>query len=334
MMNFRLELTVKPFPATINIRDRVALMGSCFTDHMSTRLHSMKFSVLENPNGIIFNPVSIEKAIESYINGKVYSDNDLFYFNELWNSWSFHGKFSLPSQEDCLKGINDSVRHAHEFLKNANWLILTLGSSFVYELKDDAMGGAIGEVAANCHKVPANHFVHRMLSLQETAGSLQRSIDAIRSVNPSIKIIFTVSPVRHYREGLIENNRSKSTLHLAVHQILQANEQVFYFPSYELIIDDLRDYRFYAEDLVHPNHAATQYVWEKFSSSFIDEETNTLMTQLEQLRIGMLHRPHHPESVLHKKFLRSMFEKTEQLKKAFPFLLLQEELDYFGKAMN
>jgi hypothetical protein len=189
-------------------------------------------------------------------------------------------------------------------------------------------------VAANCHKVPANQFVHRMLSLQEAAGSLQRSIDAIRSVNPSIKIMFTVSPVRHYREGLIENNRSKSTLHLAVLQLLQANEGVFYFPSYELIIDDLRDYRFYAEDLVHPNHAATQYVWEKFAASCIDDETNALMIQLEQLRIGMLHRPHHPESVLHQKFLRSMYEKASSIKKEFPFLALEEELHYFGKTMN
>jgi len=217
-MNFRLELAVKTFPATINIRDKVALMGSCFTDHMGSRLRSMKFDVLENPNGIIFNPISIEMALDSYINPKLYSSADLFYFNELWNSWSFHGKFSQPSQDACLSGINESVNQAHHFLKDANWLVLTLGSAFVYELKNDKMGGAIGAVAANCHKVPANQFVHRMLSLQEAAGSLQRSIDQVRSVNPNIKIIFTVSPVRHYREGLIENNRNKNTLPFAVNQ--------------------------------------------------------------------------------------------------------------------
>jgi hypothetical protein len=329
-MNFRLELAVKPFPVTINIRDSVALMGSCFTDHMSTRLRSKKFSVLENPNGIIFNPVSIEMAIESYINSKVYEGTDLFHFNELWNSWLFHGKFSQPSQQDCLTGINNSVKHAYQFLQTANWLILTLGSAFVYELKNAEMGGMVGAVAANCHKVPANQFVHRMLSLKEATASLHRTIDAIRSVNPAIKIIFTVSPVRHYREGLIENNRSKSTLHLAVQQLVQDNAQTFYFPSYELIIDDLRDYRFYAEDLVHPNHAATQYVWEKFSAACIDEETNALMIPLEQLRIGMLHRPHHPGSMLHQKFLSSMFEKATQLKNDFPFLNLDEELKYFA----
>ncbi|HSC55236.1 MAG TPA: GSCFA domain-containing protein [Phnomibacter sp.] len=332
-MNFRLELTVKPLPAMLNIRDKVALMGSCFTDHMSTRLRSMKFSVLENPNGIVFNPISIENAIQSYIAGRVYSKEDLFYFNELWSSWSFHGKFSQPEPEACLQAINASVQAAHAFLKDANWLILTLGSAFVYELKDANRNRVPGAVAANCHKVPANEFVHRLLSLSETTASLHRTIDAIRSVNPAIRILFTVSPVRHYREGLVENNRSKATLQLAVQDVVQNHEQVFYFPSYELIIDDLRDYRFYAEDLVHPNHAATQYVWEKFAASCIDAQTNLLMVTLEQIRIGMMHRPHHPGSSQHQKFLRSMYEKATLLKKEFPFLELEEELDFFGKEL-
>ncbi|HSR39594.1 MAG TPA: GSCFA domain-containing protein, partial [Phnomibacter sp.] len=275
-MNFRLELTVKPFEKRINIQQPIALVGSCFTDHIGSRLRSLKFNVLENPNGIVFNPISIERAVDAYIKDRRYTESDLFYHNELWTSWDFHGQFSHPDQQQCLDGINASVEQAHRFLLKADWVIFTLGSAFVYELKESSGGSRTGEVVANCHKVPANQFVHRLASLQEVSDSLGRTIEMLRQFNPGINIIFTISPVRHYREGLVENNRSKGALHLAVHKAIQQFESVFYFPAYELIIDDLRDYRFFAEDLVHPNYAATQYVWEKFAEACIDEESKEL----------------------------------------------------------
>lgn len=306
------------------------LMGSCFTDHMGRRLQQHKFRVLENPNGIIFNPVSIANAIDSYIQQKQYHLADLFYFNELWASWDHHTQFSHPDQAFCVQQINDSVNQAHTFLRHADWLILTLGSSFVYELNDDSLGGQAGAVAANCHKVPAPHFRHRMASYAEVAAALQRIIQQLQSFNPALKIVFTISPVRHYREGIVENNRSKALLHTAVHAMLQQYDHVQYFPAYELVIDDLRDYRFYAEDLVHPNYQATQYVWDKFSAAAIDEESNAIMKQLLSVYHARQHKPLHADSAQHRKFLETMFQKTAVLAKQYPFLDFTEELQYFS----
>jgi hypothetical protein len=328
-MDFRLELHIKPFEKQLNIRDRVMLAGSCFTDHISKRLSQYKFKVLENPNGILFNPASISQSVVNYISRKQYTASDLFYFNELWNSWEHHTQFSHPVKHNCLQEINASSSAAHHFLGNTNWIIITLGSSFVYELKDNSHGGMAGQVAANCHKVPAQHFNHRLLLYGEVEDYLGSMVSSLKKFNPGINIIFTISPVRHYREGLVENNRSKALLHSGVHSMVQEHENVFYFPSYELIIDDLRDYRFYAEDLVHPNYQATNYVWEKFTEAVIDEESRLLMKQLHPIHLAIKHRPLHPGSEQHKKFLNTMLERTKLLADQYPFLDLSEELGYF-----
>nr|MCU0395432.1 GSCFA domain-containing protein [Chitinophagaceae bacterium] len=222
------------------------------------------------------------------------------------------------------------VEEAHRFLQQANWLVLTLGSAFVYELRNNELGGSAGDVVANCHKVPASHFVHRLASLEEISVSLRRLITSMRQFNPGIRILFTISPVRHHREGIVENNRSKATLHLAVLEMLNAFPDVFYFPAYELVIDDLRDYRFYAEDLVHPNYAATQYVWEKFIQCCVDDESRTLMQPLEQLRTAMKHRPMHPNTSQHRQFLTAMLQKVNQLQQSHPWLDLEAERAYFS----
>jgi hypothetical protein len=328
-MDFRLELNIKPFEKQVNIRNRVMLVGSCFTDHISKRLLQHKFNVLENPNGILFNPASISQSIANYISAKEYTSDDLFYFNELWTSWEHHTRFSRPAKEECLEEINASSASAHHFLHSTNWIIITLGSSFVYELKDNSHGGMAGQVAANCHKVPAQHFNHRLLLYGEVENYLGSMVSSLKKFNPGINIIFTISPVRHFREGLVENNRSKALLHTGVHSMVQEHENVFYFPSYELIIDDLRDYRFYAEDMVHPNYQATNYVWEKFSEAVIDEESRLLMKQLQPIHLALNHRALHPGSDQHKKFLNTMMERTKQLAVQYPFLNLSEELKYF-----
>ena len=329
-MNFRLELNIKPFATQLNIRQNIMLVGSCFTDHMSNRLAQHKFKVLENPNGIIFNPLSIQRSVQSYINNKLYTQKDIFYFNELWTSWDHHSKFSHPDAAVCLQQINSSVHQAHHFLQHCDWLILTLGSSFLYELVNDSLGGHIGMLAANCHKVPAQQFVHRLGKYTEIAAGLHELVSSVHTYNKNCNIIFTISPVRHYREGLVENNRSKALLHTVVDEMINTYKNVYYFPAYELVIDDLRDYRFYAEDLVHPNYQATQYVWEKFAAACIDEESRGIMKHLSAIHISKNHKPFHAGSVQHKQFLSNMFLKTEQLAKQYPFLGLAEELRYFS----
>jgi hypothetical protein len=321
-MDFHLEFFPKPFDIKINHQQKLLLIGSCFTEQIGTKLSNHKFSVLDNPNGILFNPVSITKSISSYIDNKQYQESDLFYQNECWNSWEHHSRFSKPDAIECLKGINESQSTANAFFKKTEWLLITLGSAFVYELSNR-------EVVANCHKVPTDKFNKRLLSVDEVFTDLQTMIKKLVAFNPSIKILFTISPVRHLRDGFVENNRSKSTLIHSVHQLIEKNSNCFYFPAYELIIDDLRDYRFYAEDMVHPNYAATNYVWEKFIATCIDEQSQQLMKEITIIVSAKNHKPFNPTSNQHKKFLQINLEKVNKLQLQFPYLNLTEEEFYF-----
>lgn len=322
-MNFHLEFTPKPFDLKISHRHQLFLAGSCFTEQIGSKLSWHKFRTIDNPHGILFNPVSIAQAIHTYIINKEYKAEDLFYHHELWGSWDHHTRFSSPEQKNSLELINASQQKAHHFLKEANWLLLTLGSAFVYELEDK-------RVVANCHKVPADKFNKRLLKEAEVIAVLQHMIKELQQFNPALNIIFTISPVRHLRDGFVENNRSKATLISAVHQLTENNSGVFYFPAYELVIDDLRDYRFYAEDMVHPNYAATQYVWEKFISACIDEDSRKLMKEIAVINAARSHKPFHPSSQQHQQFLLNNLEKARQLQLDYPYIDLADEISYFA----
>jgi len=335
-MDFHLAFTPKPFATKINHQQKMLLVGSCFTENMGTKLKQHKFSVLENPNGILFNPISITKAISSYINNKQYTAADLFYQNESWNSWAHHSRFSYPDKEQCLLAINQSQQQANTFLKDADWVMITLGSAFAYALyfaeglANENSVGQDGDIVANCHKVPTDKFNKKLLSLQEIIAALQRMMNELTSFNPAIKIIFTISPVRHLRDGFVENNRSKATLIHAVHQLVEERENAFYFPAYELVIDDLRDYRFYAEDMVHPNYAATNYVWEKFVPACIDEPTQKLMKEINVINAAKSHKPFNPASAQHKKFLQLNVERVNELSKLYPYINFESEKAFFS----
>lgn len=321
-MDFRLEYSPRPFDVKIDHQHNLLLLGSCFTEKIGTKLANHKFSVLENPNGILFNPVSITRSILSYIVNKQYTEPDLFYQNECWNSWEHHSRFSKPDAGECLKSINESQARAHEFLKKADWLLITLGSAFVYELDNET-------VVANCHKVPTDKFNKRLLSVDELNNDLQQMIENVRAFNPGLRIIFTISPVRHIRDGFVENNRSKAILIQGVHQLVDKNSNIFYFPAYELVIDDLRDYRFFAEDMVHPNYAATNYVWDKFIAACINEQSRQLMKEIAVITAAKTHKPFNPTSELHKKFLQHNLDSVIKLQERFPYINFEEEKDYF-----
>lgn len=321
-MDFHLEFTPRPFPVAIQHQHHLMLIGSCFTENIGNKLKQYKFNVLENPHGIIFNPISIVQSVQAYISNKQYREADLFYQNESWNSWDHHSRFSHPDQQICLQGINASQQRAHDFLIKADWLFITVGSAFVYELSNKA-------VVANCHKVPTDKFNKRLLSVEEVMAAFNGMLDALQQLNADLKIIFTISPVRHLRDGFVENNRSKSTLIQAVHALVDAREQLFYFPAYELVIDDLRDYRFYAEDMVHPNYAATNYVWEKFVPTCIEESTQKLMKEINIINAARSHKPFNPGSEQHKKFLQTNLARINQLNQQHPYIDFEEERVYF-----
>jgi GSCFA family len=327
-MQFRSEYTPKPFSIKMKHTDKLLLVGSCFTEQIGKKLAVHKFDVLENPNGILFNPMSIAKAVMSYANGKLYTEDELFYYNELWASREHHTQFSNIEKDAALKNINASQQNAIDFIKTTDWILLTLGSAFVYEWRDIEAKDNYDSLAANCHKIPTDKFNRRLTEPEEIKLILQKMEAVVRAINPTVKFIYTISPVRHLREGFVENNRSKAALIQAVHSLTN-NDNVFYFPAYELVIDDLRDYRFFAEDLVHPNYAATNYVWEKFVPTVIDEASQQLMEKINEINAAMSHRAFNPTSEAHKKFLKINLENVEKLKSNFSYLKMEEEINFF-----
>jgi hypothetical protein len=271
----------------------------------------------------------------------------LFQLNGVWNSWQHHSRFSNIDKTECLRMINESQQKAHSFLKEADWIIVTLGSSFYYLLAEIGLQNsgtakaslqigrvpmAIGmEGAANCHRAPAQWFNKHLLSIDETIAMLDNTYHQLLQFNPKLNIIFTVSPVRHIRDGVIENNRSKARLLESVHHLVNKFNRLHYFPAYELVIDVLRDYRFYDADLVHPNYMATEFVLEKFIETAIDEDSQKIMLEVKKIMIARKHKAFQPETKAHLQFLHTHFEKTKQLQEKYPFLDLKEELVYFSK---
>jgi len=351
-MDFLLNIDLKKQSERIGYRDKIMLVGSCFTEHIGNALADLKFDVLQNPNGILFGPDAVCRSLLSYKEGKQYTEQDLFYLNEVWNSWQHHSRFSNISREEALRNINNAQQAAYQFLKEADWLIITLGSSFVYNFTDKAATPGIpasgGGGAANCHRAPASWFTKKMLGTDAIIFMLENCLKELKQFNPRLKFIFTISPVRHIRDGVVENNRSKARLIEAVHSIIAKfaregspkeslrtfGEPVFYFPAYELVIDVLRDYRFYDIDLVHPNYAATEFVLEKFAETCIDEESQQLMKELRSIMIARKHRAFQPETGAHKQFLTLHSEKVRALQQKHPFLKLDEELNYFSQQAN
>lgn len=324
-MQFFTSINIKQLQPPLTYKDNILLTGSCFTEHIGNYLLDVKFNVLQNPNGILFDPISVCSSLVSYIQNKQYKEEDLFYLNESWHSWQHHSRFSNADKEECLRTINESQRTAYVFLQKANWLIITLGSSFNYKLIDSSV------TVANCHKAPAQTFIKHLCTIEETVTALDQTIHQLFHFNPGLKIIFTISPVRHLRDGVVENNRSKARLIEAVHHLVNKFDKLYYFPAYELVIDVLRDYRFYDIDLAHPNYAATQFVLEKFTENYFDEATQALMTEIKKIIVAKKHTPFNPHSQQHKKFLHTYFEKTKQLQQEYPWLDFKEEIEYFSK---
>lgn len=330
-MKFHYTFDIKKPAHFVRHPHKLLLVGSCFTENIGEKLRKHKFDVLENPNGILFNPVSVAEAIHQYIDNRVFGAEDIFEHNETWHSWKHHSRFSGITAEECLGKINTSTNAAHEYLKSTDHLFLTLGSAWTYTLTADAAHAITGSVAANNHKAPAGWFLKKLLSAQETFDLLDAMLQRLQAFNPRLQVIVTISPVRHLREGVVENNRSKAVLIQAVHTLVEKYTHLYYFPAYELVIDDLRDYRFYAEDLVHPNYQATQYVWEKFAEACMPDETRELMKEIAEINLAYQHKPFNPSTQNHQKFLRSYYAKTKALQEKYTYLDFSEELGYFGR---
>ncbi len=320
MQSFRTVFPPSRSGVSISHTDRTLCIGSCFAEQMGGRLERLKFPTLVNPFGIVFNPISIGKSLGRLLSGEPFGEADLLENQGLWHSFEHHGSFSSPDKSLALHAINQSFSRAKSFLGNTNRLVVTLGTAHVFSLKKT------GEVVANCHKVPAAEFERKRLTVDEVAQVLLPVFEKLRQVLPALQIIATVSPVRHLRDGLLENQRSKATLLLALDEIGRQLPFVHYFPAYEILLDDLRDYRFYADDMAHPSSQATDYIWRYFENAFFDEKTSALCGRIERVMTALAHRPFHPQEFEHQNFVNRQTSIIAELSVVFPYLDFEQEL--------
>jgi len=323
MPTFRTELPPLQFPFQISHADALLSIGSCFTENIGKRLSTLKFNHLINPFGIVYNPVSMAEQLEWLLSKNEYSDSDLFENQGLWHSWLHHGSFSELDKFTAIKKMNQSLQQAKQQFTNISRLLITLGTANVFVYKKTE------KIVANCHKMPGQVFEKRRLTVAEIVESLLPILQKINAQHPDLQIIFTVSPVRHIRDGLVENQKSKATLLLAIDQICQELQFAHYFPAYELILDDLRDYRFFESDMIHPNETAIEYVWERFREAFFSMETKQLITKIEGIVQASRHRAFHPQSEQYQAFAQKQLDKINQLEQVYTFLNFSDERQLF-----
>lgn len=320
-----LNLDIPRLPEPIRYTDRIMLVGSCFTEHISDRLEHHKFNTLSNPHGILFNPLSVAHSLETYLDGKEYEADELFYLNELWNSWDHHTRFSDTNQGAALERINTSQAVASRYVRDADWILITLGTAFQYYL------AGRDRYVANNHRAPAQWFEKLLMETASIYDAMAEMLDHLAAVNPYARVLLTISPVRHIRDGAIDNNRSKARLIEAVHALCTDRTNVFYFPAYELVIDVLRDYRFYDIDYVHPNYLATNIVWDYFVQSCVDPFCYEVMKQVNEIMTARNHKPRFPGTQAHARFREQNVARIQALKADHGYLDFGEELRYFSE---
>ncbi len=311
-MNFRTQVPISTATKPIDYNCKIILLGSCFAENIGDKFEYYKFQNAVNPFGIIFNPVSIEKMISKVVTATVFTEADIFFYNERWHSFDVHSDLSNESKEELLTSLNSILKQTKKQLQAASQVIITYGTSWVYRNIES------NEIVANCHKVPQKEFKKELLSIETIKESIKQTIQFIHSLNPDSNIIFTISPVRHIKDGFVENQWSKANLISGIHQVLSQSET--YFPSYEIMMDELRDYRFYAEDMLHPNQVAIDYIWERFKETSISKTAFPIMDEVESIQKSLSHKPFNPKAESHLKFELKRKEKITKLVSKYPFI--------------
>lgn len=325
-MEFRTPVEWHGESEEIKYSDHVLLMGSCFAENVGGLLLENKFSCDVNPFGILYNPLSIAKALRQMLDGKVYTMDDLFESGGQWHSWMHHSSFSSTDADECLNRINSRLEKAASALPRTSWLIMTWGTAFVYE-KDS-------EIVGNCHKQPDRLFTRRLLDVDTIYREWNDALREAKQRFPGLKVMLSVSPIRHLKDGLHGNQISKSVLLLAIDRLCRELDFCHYFPSYEIVMDELRDYRFYAEDMLHPSPLAVKYIWECFCSTYMSKDTQRVMKEWADIQKGLAHRPFNPDSDAYRRFLSQIVLKIEELKEKFPYFEVQKELEQCRTLLN
>lgn len=299
----------------IDYNSNVLLLGSCFSENIGEKFNYFKFKSNVNPFGILFQPLAIENLVTRAINKTYYTKEELGSNSEQWFSFDTHSKFNTSHPEDLISNLNLALDNTLTQIKEASHIVITLGTSWAYRfIETDAY-------VANCHKVPQKKFLKELLSIEEIAASLEAIVSLVKSINPEVAFIFTVSPVRHIKDGFVENTLSKSHLISAIHQVVEPRNQLFYFPSYEIVMDELRDYRFYDNDMLHPSAIAIDYIWERFTEIWLNEDTKETKERVDVIQRGLAHKPFNENSEAHQLFLKNLQAKIENLQTEFSHIL-------------
>ena len=312
MFQTKIDITVSDIK--ISYKDSIMTFGSCFAENIGNKLETVFFETDINPFGVLYNPVSVKNSLELLIQNKSFSSEEIFENKSLWQSFAHSSLFNGLSEVECLNNINTRLISSAGFFQKTNVLLITFGTAWVFEEKKS------GRVVSNCHKLPSGDFERRRLTVNEIVSDYNELIVTLQKLCPALNIIFSVSPIRHWKDGAHENNISKSILLMAIDELQKQHKQVHYFPAYEILLDELRDYRFYAPDMLHPSEVAVDYIWSRFSETYFSERTLQLKKRIEQLVADRAHRPYQPESSEFKKFVEHTEKRKAEILHDFPFL--------------
>jgi hypothetical protein len=319
-MDFRTKTDIPKPGLDISHKSRILMFGSCFIENIGRLLIDNKFNVNLNPFGVLYNPQSISQALQLLTDEQKFDVDDVFEYKGLYHSFYHHSSFSHYDKEICLEQINDRLEQASCDLRKADTLFITFGTAYVFRNKDS------GKVVGNCHKLPADRFDRYRLSIEDIVEDWSSLLKRLKEINPLSQVIFTVSPIRHLKDGAHDNQLSKSVLLLAVDELCKSDKSLHYFPSYEIVLDELRDYRFYNEDMVHPNSVAVRYIWERFAETYMFEETHAIIEEWRKIFSALNHRPLNIDSEEYKLFLRQTLLKLKAFDEKYPYICCEDEI--------
>jgi hypothetical protein len=327
-MKLRTEIQLKPSGLQIEHHQKIITIGSCFAENIGLNFAKYHFSILNNPYGVLYNPASVYNSLHLISSNKTFEKSDLIFHDGLWHSWYHHSSYSDTKPDQCLSNLNSQLLRTKQFIENCDFLVITYGTSIVYELINS------GLIVSNCHKVPADKFRRFRMDIQILEKYIRDTIALIKSINPSIYFIFTVSPVRHLKDGLAENQISKSSLIVALNNVIESENSAAYFPAYEIMLDDLRDYRFYDKNLVHPNSTAIDYIWDIFSNTWLSSQCRTIVKEMEQLYHSRNHKLFFPDSDKARAFIQQQLDKISTLSKKYSYIDFSGEAEYFSELLK
>lgn len=327
-MELRTLVNVKPSPVKITYNNGTLFIGSCFASSIGNKMDSGRLPVMINPSGSVYNPVSVCSTLDLITSGKEFTKEDLFNYKGTYLSFYHYTDFSSEDPSVIIDKINKKSQEAHEFMKSCCFLFITLGTARVYRFK------STGEIVSNCHKIPSDYFETELLTIDQIVKLWESQLDRLQRLYPLLKVVFTVSPVRHWKDGPHGNQVSKSVLFLAIEELLGHNSLPQYFPAYELVMDDLRDYRFYDDDMLHPSDLAVDYIWEAFSGSYFDSKTLKIYNDVLKITKACAHRLKSDSGTKIREFAERMLVKISEAEESVSSLNLSFERNYYKSLLK